>query len=152
MTADLAALEKHIDAINEKALAWLAEDPENRSVGILHTDMDDWAAMDITTVDEFEHSMAYSAFSDARKELRGMRPRLNPADFETEELIAMTEALYQEEEDHKVRCAVEEARIKAAHAATREPMVGLTHNPFAGKLGERRERRIESFTWGELVG
>ena len=37
MTADLAALEKHIDAINEKALAWcknVANQKPKRSLGM----------------------------------------------------------------------------------------------------------------------
>lgn len=45
---------KHIQALNDKTLAWIAESPETRGGGLIHTDLARWAEDGVTDVDSFE--------------------------------------------------------------------------------------------------
>jgi hypothetical protein len=50
----MSDLLKHIEALNTKTLAWIAESPETRGAGIIHTDLVMWAKDGVTDVDSFE--------------------------------------------------------------------------------------------------
>lgn len=51
------ALQAHIEALNAKTEAWVAEDPTNRCAFLLESDPKFWAEQGITTVAEFEEDM-----------------------------------------------------------------------------------------------
>lgn len=48
------SLLSHIEALNAKTLAWIAESPETRGGGLIHTDLAYWAECGVTDVDSFE--------------------------------------------------------------------------------------------------
>jgi len=48
------SLLSHIEALNAKTLAWIAESPETRGGGLIHTDLAMWAKDGVTDVDSFE--------------------------------------------------------------------------------------------------
>ena len=43
-----------LEALNAKTLAWIAESPETRGGGLIHTDLALWAEDGVTDVDSFE--------------------------------------------------------------------------------------------------
>lgn len=47
-------LKEYIENINAQGAAWVAEDPANRCVGKLTTDLAHWASYGITTPEELE--------------------------------------------------------------------------------------------------
>lgn len=65
----------HIQSINVRTAAWLAESPETRSAGVLVEDAAYWAEQGVTTVEEFQRSMLIDAISDCYKDKYGSRPR-----------------------------------------------------------------------------
>jgi hypothetical protein len=117
-------LVEHIAAENAKTRAWIAEDPENRCAGTLSEDPAYWAESGITTVEEFEFSMACAHYVNVHKSLYGFKPR--GAHFEgltADEVSRMAQEMVDRREAAE---AAEKAAVARATDAT-----PLTHNPFA---------------------
>jgi len=65
----------HIQNVNAKIRAWVAEDPSNRWSTELVEDMAFWAEQGITTVEQFLRDGLISDLWDLYKEVNGIRPR-----------------------------------------------------------------------------
>ena len=99
-TAAQMELVAHIEAQNAKALAWVAEDPTNRAVGITVTDPAHWAEYGIFSVDQYEHYMASMSHYDVFKRVHGFRPRHIDYDaMTTEEIMAEVDRMLTDEEN-----------------------------------------------------
>jgi hypothetical protein len=64
----------HIQKLNAKTQAWVAEDPENRWASFLVDDPAHWAEYKIFTVDQFDHYMAAIDLYEATREKYGYKP------------------------------------------------------------------------------
>lgn len=63
----MSELLTHLEAINARSAAWVAEDPAKRWAGMLTTDLAHWAEYGVTTVADFEAAMALEDAKEARK-------------------------------------------------------------------------------------
>jgi hypothetical protein len=72
MTVSLAQFLREKNAETE---AWVAEDPDNRWAGLLIEDLDHWAEMGITTVEQYRRYDLESLIWDMYKDATGIRPR-----------------------------------------------------------------------------
>ena len=117
------ALKNHIVAINDKARAWVAEDPENRCASILVEDVDFWAEGGITTPEQFDRDMLLGTYSDVHKMVRGYRPRWSMEGVSNEEIQDEIDALHDEQREEREREEKEchEAKQKEADAMKPAP-------------------------------
>lgn len=67
-------LTAHIQALNAKSYAWVAEDPTRRFASILVSDAMHWADYGITTVEQFEHYMLATDVYESYKDAYGFHP------------------------------------------------------------------------------
>lgn len=72
MTITLA---QHLSNLNAEKLAWVAEDPDNRWTGLYVEELDFWAEMGITTVQQFKRHEDETCFWEMYKDVHGFRPR-----------------------------------------------------------------------------
>lgn len=128
----MSDLASHIAAQNAKTRAWVAEDPENRWAMTTTEDMEWWASIGITTVEQYKLHCAFGAYVDTYKEHNGIKPRwMRAEDHTADEWWQMVDDLYAAQKAEEEREAAEKARVEAAYAATREEPEALTYNPFA---------------------
>lgn len=109
----MTTLKEHIDAINAKTQAWLDANPGSWG-GMLTTDMNHWADMGVTTVDEFIRWDLETQVYECHKDAYGVKGRhYDFASMSIEELEA--------ELDHLIQVAnqVAEAEAEAEEAALR---------------------------------
>jgi hypothetical protein len=66
------ALDK-INEVNAKSEAWVAEDPTNRAVCILSTDMEWWSSINVNTYEEMEKYLLVSDVYEATRDLYGYK-------------------------------------------------------------------------------
>ncbi len=93
------ALVKHIEAINAKSEAWVAEDPENRFAGMLVTLPDHWADYDVYTPEEFDRYQTEQDFYEIYKSVYGFRPSsMLMEEYTDEELKIEVDGLYERAE------------------------------------------------------
>jgi len=131
-------LADYIAAENAETRAWVAEDPENRWATTWAEDLEFWAGMGITTVEQFRRSNAIQAYSDLYKEMNGIRPRwMDWTGATADEIETEVDKLFAVDAARQERERAEQARIDAAYAATREEPEALTYNPFADLLGKK---------------
>lgn len=74
-TPSQTALVAHIEALNAKSRAWVAEDPANRFAGILTTDLAHWAESKIFSVEDFELYELRNDVWELYNSLYGVKPR-----------------------------------------------------------------------------
>lgn len=100
--ANMTAREYAI-AKNAEARAWLAEDPENRSVGLMPEDEEYWAAQakeGLVTGADVERQDLIAHHYDYYKSVHGIRPRwINYDALSNEEIQAMINRLGEDLED-----------------------------------------------------
>jgi hypothetical protein len=138
---DLAPLQAHLDAIEAKTRAWVAEDPATRWACWPVADAAVWAKDGITTVAQFRHKALVTEVCEQIKDLHHCRPdfeRIN--EMSDAELEAMAQRLGQECE----RQIEEENREEASRVAEE---VAAKAREASFLTGERRS----GFTIGELV-
>ena len=93
---DTRALVAHIEAINAKSDAWIAEDPENRVAGQIVTLPDHWADYDVYTPEEFDRYLLEQDYVEGYKELYGIRARVSLAYMTDEMLTQATDSIYEQ--------------------------------------------------------
>jgi hypothetical protein len=64
----MTELQAHIEAMNDRERAWVAEDPKNRCAFLAVSDPKFWAEQGITTVAEFEEEMRREEEKERYKE------------------------------------------------------------------------------------
>ena len=92
----------YIKERNAETQAWMDEDKENRFAFFLVDDLEFWAERGITTVEQFVRDQLVGSYSDAHKELYGIRPR-------GADLSAMSNEDLEQEIDHMYQLAAEDA-------------------------------------------
>jgi hypothetical protein len=125
----------HIREINNKTLAWIAEDPKNRFAGIIEEDVAYWAEQGIHTAEDFELDSRRAEFWDFYKSVHGIRPRhlsvyqwdLETVTKELESLGAEAKVVWEREEaQEKANVAEFEAglvRLMESGASDRETAI-----------------------------
>lgn len=73
LTADQIALQNHIEGLNEKTRAWMAE-AEGRWAGMLVSDPSHWAEYGIFSVDEFVKYETVNLAYELHKDRYGFKP------------------------------------------------------------------------------
>jgi hypothetical protein len=90
-------LQAHLENKKTEVLAWIDEDPDNRWGGYPTTDVEHWAAMGITSVEQYERYNLEATVWDLYKEVHGMRPRhMNFAEMTNIQLEQLIERLQTE--------------------------------------------------------
>jgi len=74
MTANSAALLAHLEALNAKTIAWVAEDPTNRWSTTWVTDLEHWADSGVHSVEDFEKHQLVSSIFETTREVYGYKP------------------------------------------------------------------------------
>lgn len=105
MTANITLTDRLIE-INNASLAWRDEDPSNRSVGLLCTDVAHWAECGIYTGAELDHFLLAQNVYEATRSVFGYKQRW-------EALMCLTleelQAEYERIESHARTSDLEEA-------------------------------------------
>ena len=93
--SDSRALVKHLEAINAKSEAWVAEDPENRFAGSLVTVPDHWADYDVYTPEEFDRYLLEQDYIEGHKDVYGVKYRGDLSDVSDDDLSDMVTKMYE---------------------------------------------------------
>lgn len=110
----MKTLTQHIEEINAKTSAWIAEDPDNRWGGMITTDLDHWARMGVTDVESYERYSLETTIWDFYKDVHGIRPRwMNFSSMSLEELQEVFDGLCVEcDRQNEIERQEEEAERK----------------------------------------
>lgn len=121
-TADKIRFSIYLQNINADSRAWVAVNPEDRSMGCdVEEDVTYWHELDIYTPEQYEHAMAVSEHYETYKEIHGIKPRwIAYDDLTIEEIDADISRLYKQSAlqqawhtEMEAHCAI----LKAEHAA-----------------------------------
>ena len=96
--SDSRALVEHIEALNAKTEAWVAEDPENRFAGMFVTVPDHWADYDVYTPEEFDRYLLETDYIEGHKDAYGFKYRGDLSKYSDDELREMTDSMYDQAE------------------------------------------------------
>ena len=115
------ALVQHIEAMNAKSAAWVAEDPANRCAGMLTTDAAHWTGYGVTTVAELEKYLLVCDVFEATRSAWGYKPswsHLMAASVESlrKELDSLCDAMRSEREREERDERIHAERTAAALA------------------------------------
>lgn len=100
----MLTLAEHLRNINAKTEAWVAEDPDNRWAGLYVEDLEHWAELGVTTVQQFERYEMETSIWELFKDVNGFCPR--GYDFKAmsdQKLTAMYDGLLKELEHQNQR-------------------------------------------------
>ena len=96
----------HIQTLNAKSRAWVAEDAANRWSSLLSEDTAHWAEMGIHTVAEFKHYMLVVDVFESTRSVHGYKPSWSHLMAATDEMLEREMA--QLEREAKRQCEDEE--------------------------------------------
>ena len=104
----------HLKTENDKTLAWVAEDPSNRWAVTYTEDLEHWASLGVTTVEDLELYEFQCNYSDMYKYVYGFRPRNDTSAWTREDWKSELEFLSREMVRVEQEERNEEARADAA--------------------------------------
>lgn len=117
MNTESSALLAHIEALNAKTEAWVAEDPTNRWATTWMTDIDEWAKDGVHTVDDFTKFLLVSDIYETTREIYGYKTswgalmEMSIEDLKAE-AAALSTAAQQHYEESQERIKAEEEDMK----------------------------------------
>lgn len=100
----MTTLLAHLEAENAERQEWLDAGPD-RWISMVVTDVEFWAEMGITTVEEYEREQMNQGYSDYHKSVLGFRPSTRASDMTKEELDSEYAYLNREAEAEEARDA-----------------------------------------------
>lgn len=106
----MTTLVAHLEALNAKTLAWVAEDPSNRWASTWTTDLEHWAESGVHTVEDFERYELETFIYEGTKDFFHYRPS-GLKDLTLEQLRERADRLSA---DIAIESAREEQEQKAA--------------------------------------
>ena len=126
--SDTTSLLAHIQALNAKTLAWVAEAPESRWACTITEDLAHWAEYGIFTPAQFDHYMLVSSVFEYTREVWGYKPSWKG-------LMESTDEELRKELDSLSRQAQEQYEWQLAEDARREAEEQLERDStIAGEL------------------
>lgn len=142
MTPESAALLAHLEELNAKTMAWIAEAPTQRWATTWVVDLEHWAEYGVHTVEEFTKYCLATDVYEATREIYGYKPSWKGLmEASIEELEAESQSLreaaaYQAEQQKIHEAEMKDEEEYMTHVRTHESWLYAVHADHYMDLAE----------------